>query len=144
MKPTGVGRGGKRKGSGRRPRPVNSYIFADLKAVIGDEINPLQVMLNAMRAAYQAAMKDPANVDMGLLKQAASWAQDAAPYCHPRLISHEVGGKGGAAIPLSLQATVAFYVPDNARRVAPPDAANEAVAKGNGASHGGNGAEKAA
>lgn len=65
----------------------------------------------------------------------------AGPYYAPRLISHEVSGKGGGAIPMSVTAQVAFYIPENGRRVAPPAAendANEAVA------HRGNGEAKAA
>ena len=66
----------------------------------------------------------------------------AAAYCHPRLATHEVSGKGGAAIPLAFTAQVTFYVPDNGRRVAPPEPANDAVAqkpsivKGNGSGNG--------
>lgn len=75
-------------------------------------------------------------------------AMAAAPYCHPRLSTHELSGVGGGAIPVGIQATVTFYVPDNGRQVAPAAPANDAVAsklvavlKGNGKGngHGGNG-----
>jgi hypothetical protein len=47
-------------------------------------------MLEAMRAHYHAA---PPRLD-----QAAAIAKDAAPYMHPRLATHEVSGKDGAAV----------------------------------------------
>lgn len=70
-----MARGGKREGAGRKPGAITQKTreIAEKAAVAG--ITPLDVMLEAMRGAY----------DAGDLKEAASFAKDAAPYVHAKL-----------------------------------------------------------
>ncbi len=94
-------------------------------------LTPLDIMLNAARAAYATATKNPEQVDAELLKLAEMWAKDAAPYMHPKFIMAELSSKGGsgggAAIPVGGVPTVQYYIPDNTRRVAIPGPANDGV-----------------
>jgi hypothetical protein len=82
-------------------------------------------MLILMRSAYETAIRNPEKIDAGAAKLAVAWAHDAAPYCHPKLISHEVGGRGsGSGQLIPRRGTVICYLPDNGRRNVPA-AANE-------------------
>lgn len=76
------GRGGRREGAGRKLGSATRKTreIADRAAAGG--IMPLEVMLNTMRAHY----------DAGRLDEAAAFAKDAAPYCHPRLSATEFNG----------------------------------------------------
>lgn len=95
-----------------------------------DGLTPLDIMLNASRAAYATATKDPDKVDAELLKLAEAWAKDAAPYVHPKFLMAQLSPKGGegAGAPVSGMAMVQYYTPDNGRRVAIPGPANDAAA----------------
>ena len=55
---------------------------------MAEGITPLEVMLRAMRAAWEA----------GDMPTAVTRAKDAAPYVHPRLAATEVTGKDGGAV----------------------------------------------
>lgn len=81
-------RGGRRPGAGRKPggRNRKSREIADRATAEG--ITPLEVMLETMRFHHSK----------GELDAAAEVAARAAPYCHPRLSTIEVGGSGGPPI----------------------------------------------
>lgn len=66
--------GGSRNGSGRRKGGQNQKTREIAVRATAEGITPLEVMLRAMRQAYEA----------GDLDKAAGHAKDAAPYCHPR------------------------------------------------------------
>jgi hypothetical protein len=79
------GHGGARSGAGRKAGGLNGKTsdgrtFAQQARDEG--VSPLEVMLRAMREAYAS----------GNLREAADFAKMAAPYCHPKLESVEVGG----------------------------------------------------
>lgn len=80
--------GGARKGAGRKPGSLTTRTRAIAEQAIAEGITPLEVMLGAMRARYEA----------GDLLAAASLAKDAAPYVHPRLAAIEQSGPDGGAI----------------------------------------------
>ena len=75
------GHGGRPRRAGRKPGVANKRTRA-IAAAAAEGLLPLQVMLEAMRSAHAR----------GDLAAAAAFAKDAAPYCHPRLTSAEVGG----------------------------------------------------
>lgn len=75
--------GGKRIGAGRKRGGANLKTRAIADEAARNGITPLEVMLHAMRHAY----------DAGDFREAAERGRDAAPYCHPKLSSIEVGGK---------------------------------------------------
>ncbi len=78
-------RGGPRPGSGRKPGASNKRTKeAVAKAQKAGKL-PLDVMLEAMRAAYKK----------GGAAAAFDFAKDAAPYLHAKLSSIEATGKGG-------------------------------------------------
>jgi hypothetical protein len=85
-------------------------------------VTPLEVLITSMRVHYQrATVKDGKQLkieeyDRESLRDASTFANMAAPYCHPRLSTHELSGKGGGAIPLEMSGVVTVYVPDNGRR----------------------------
>jgi hypothetical protein len=79
------GHGGRRAGAGRKPGVANKRTRAIVAAAAAEGVMPLEVMLQAMRAAHAA----------GDLAAAAAFAKDAAPYLHPKLASVEVGGAPG-------------------------------------------------
>lgn len=87
--------GGKRNGSGRKTGAATrrTRAIADKEAASG-KIMPLEVMLEAMRAHY----------DAGRLDEAAEIAQHAAPYLHPRLSAVTV--KGDTEAPVRLVETL--------------------------------------
>lgn len=61
------------------------------------------------------------------LQQMMAAAIAAGPYYAPRLISHEVSGKGGGSIQISGNVHVHVYKPESGRRIAPPAPANDAA-----------------
>lgn len=98
------GPGGRRPGAGRKKGSATRKTreIADKAAEQG--ITPLEVMLAAMREAYEQATKPDVKADVRLayLEKAASVAKDAAPYIHPRLASIEHGNKDGGAFIVKL------------------------------------------
>ena len=68
------------------PAKTKSAIIAAIAMAEG--ITPLEVMLRAMRNAWNA----------GDEQTAVARAKDAAPYVHPRLAATEVTGKDGGAV----------------------------------------------
>lgn len=99
-----MARGGNRPGAGRRAgtktaKTKRRIEFAEEAAKNG--VTPLEVMLSAMRQAYQAKN----------MKEAAGFAKDAAPYVHPRLNAVEHAGPGGGPIQHSVE--VVFVDSDN-------------------------------
>ena len=121
--------GGYRKGAGRPKGSLNKRTLEVLKNHVSKGMTPVEYMLKVFRNhALPAERRD-------------KMAIAVAPYVHPRLMSHEVGGKGGGALQMEVYSRVVAYVPDNARRVAPAAPANDASApaiaavKGNGGSH---------
>ena len=72
---SGLTHGGRRAGAGRTLGAATKKTRAIADQAAAEGITPLEVMLNAMRAAL---------LD-GDLPFAVSIARDAAPYCHPRL-----------------------------------------------------------
>lgn len=87
-----MARGGRRPGSGRKKGSV-SRETAERKSIamkaLAEGISPLDVMLGAMRTAWEAGDK----------KEAAGFAEKAAPYVHARLSAVE--HKGDADNPLA-------------------------------------------
>ena len=77
--------GGKRKGSGRRKGAKTQRVQEIAEKATAEGVSPLEVMLGAMRQAWDASDKDAA----------ARYAKDAAPYVHPRLAAVEHTGKDG-------------------------------------------------
>jgi hypothetical protein len=72
-----VARGGARPGSGRKPGEANKRSQEIAAKAQVEGITPLEVMLAAMRAAQEA----------GNAREAAFYANMAAPYMHARLSS---------------------------------------------------------
>jgi hypothetical protein len=72
-----VAKGGARPGAGRKPGSANKRTRQIAEQVVLQGTTPLEVMLGAMEAARLA----------GNAKEAAYYAQMAAPYIHPRLSS---------------------------------------------------------
>lgn len=85
--------GGKREGAGRKPGTANVKTREIANKALEQGITPLEVMLNAMRDAYNKAE----------YKDAAAYAKDAAPYVHPRLAAVEHAGPGGGPIQHSVE-----------------------------------------
>ena len=83
-----MGHGGARKGAGRKPGSLTTKTRAIAEQAVAEGITPLEVMLRAMRAKF----------DAGELVAAASLAKDAAPYVHPRLAAVEQSGPDGGAM----------------------------------------------
>jgi len=111
-------RGGPRPGAGRKPGSHNTITeqFRRRVAVEG-KLLPLEYMLRVMRDE---------SADQ---RRRDEMAKAAAPYLHARMMTHEVSGIGGGAIGVAVSGQVNVYLPDNGRRVAPPDAANDIVEK---------------
>jgi len=82
--------GGRRPGAGRKKGAVTAKTREIAEKAMTDGITPLEVMLGAMRSAWEAGDKE----------KAAFHAKDAAPYMHPRLAS--VQHSGDADNPLSV------------------------------------------
>ena len=81
-----MAKGGRRPGAGRKKGSV-SRETAERKAIamqaLAEGISPLDVMRGAMREAWERGDK----------KDAALFAEKAAPYVHPKLASVEHSGK---------------------------------------------------
>lgn len=78
-------RGGKRPGAGRKKGSVTKatvYRQEMLARATAEGVTPLEVMLTAMRRAW----------DAGEVKEAVSHAEKAAPYVHNRLAAVEHSG----------------------------------------------------
>lgn len=90
--------GGARSGAGRKPgtpgktgpKPITQARKAIAEQIIGGDITPLEVMIDAMRSAHAA----------GEMGEAAKYANMAAPYVHPRLstINANLSGEVKAAV----------------------------------------------
>jgi hypothetical protein len=82
-------RGGRRPGSGPKPRtrPTRTKYSAAIvkKAIAEGKALPLDVMLFAMDHYFQKATEVEGVVDETAMREASLIAQAAAPYCHPRL-----------------------------------------------------------
>lgn len=72
--------GGKREGSGRKQGALSIRARDIAIEAIEAGITPLEVLLQAMRKAW----------DQGDIESATVYAKDAAPYVHPRLASMEM------------------------------------------------------
>jgi hypothetical protein len=70
-------RGGARPGAGRKRGALTKRTQEIAAQASAKGITPLEVMLEAMRAAWES----------GDTKEAAGFARDAAPYVHPKLSS---------------------------------------------------------
>jgi hypothetical protein len=75
--------GGKRAGSGRKRGSLAKKTTEVAQRAAEEGITPLEVMLKAMTAHYNARRYD----------EAAAVAKDAAPYMHPRLSAMQVSGE---------------------------------------------------
>ncbi len=135
-------RGGKREGAGRKPGGANVKAVEQVaKAAVDAQAVGLRLPHDLLNEwANTGLMHCAAGPTILTAQQMIACAIAAGPYYAPRLISHEVSGKGGGAIPMSVTAQVAFYIPENGRRVAPPAAENDSAV----AAHRGNGEAKAA
>jgi hypothetical protein len=79
-------RGGKRPGAGRKrtkDTPAGKLNSALVQKVLKDGTTPLQVMMEAMKAAYET----------GGAVAAVPFAKECAPYVHPKLAATEHSGK---------------------------------------------------
>ena len=112
-----MARGGKREGAGRK-KGAQTKLTQEIAAKASAEgISPLEVMLGAMRNAWENQDKDGA----------ARFAKDAAPYVHPRLAAVEHTGKDGkdlipekAVTPFELARFMAFVLEQAAHQKTPP------------------------
>ena len=130
-------RGGKREGAGRKPGVKDRLAKeAAARAAMTGKL-PHELLLEWSRGEPMIINGEAVHLTA---QNRLAAAIAAGPYYAPRLISHEVSGKGGGAIPMSVTAQVSFYIPENGRRVAPPAPANDAAA----VPHRGNGEAKAA
>ena len=77
--------GGKRPGAGRRPGSVNKLTAKVAQAAAAEGISPIEVMLSAMRGAWQKSLDKPDEPEH--LHNAVNWADRAAPYVHARIQS---------------------------------------------------------
>ncbi|HYF57354.1 MAG TPA: hypothetical protein VEA81_00205 [Burkholderiaceae bacterium] len=90
--------GGARPGAGRKKGSASARTRAIADKAAAEGITPLEVMLEAMREAY----------DAGELRDAAMIAERAAPYIHPRLSSVNAN----ATIAGSMQFEIVSMFPD--------------------------------
>lgn len=74
--------GGKREGAGRKAGSASRKTREIANAAMAEGITPLEVMLQAMRGAWEAGNK----------AEAHEFAKDAAPYIHPRLAAVDHSG----------------------------------------------------
>ena len=86
-----MARGGARPNAGRKPGSATKKTRDIANRAAAGGITPLEVMLQAMMAHYNA----------GNLDEAALKAKDAAPYVHPKLASTELKGDPDAPVALS-------------------------------------------
>ena len=82
------GHGGKREGAGRKPGSMTIRRREIIDEAAKDGITPVEVMLRAMRALWDAANNGP-DLDFEKAIAACAIAKDAAPYLHPRLSNVE-------------------------------------------------------
>jgi hypothetical protein len=96
-------RGGKRQGAGRKKgaTAVKTREIAD--RAMAEGITPLEVMLGAMRCAWENGDKE----------KAASHAKDAAPYMHPRLAAIEHSGDADNPVAHAIMTGVPHAPTDN-------------------------------
>ena len=80
----GRGRGGSRPGAGRKPGSANKKTREIADRAAQEHITPLEVLLNSMRYLWTKA-HEGTSPDLELAKDACVIANQAAPYCHPRL-----------------------------------------------------------
>ena len=92
-------RGGKRQGAGRKKGATAFKTREIAERAMAEGITPLEVMLGAMRTAWENGDRE----------KAANHAKDAAPYMHPRLAA--VQHSGDADNPLAV--AVMTGVPPN-------------------------------
>ncbi len=92
--------GGKRNGAGRKKGSTTKKTRDIAERVIAKiEISPLEVMLSAMRHAWKLAAPNGEDVeDEDQLKIAASFAEKAAPFIHPRLSSTKADVTGALTL----------------------------------------------
>lgn len=85
--------GGPRLGSGRKKGSKSTKTREIAEKAAASGITPLEVMIEAMRHAYNQSqlVKDPKEKSV-YLKLASEHAHDAAPFMHPRL--QPVDGRG--------------------------------------------------
>jgi hypothetical protein len=76
------GRGGRRPRAGRPPGSKNQRSAEIARAAVDAGITPIEVMLTAMRELWDQGTPEDK-------REAATIAEDAAPYVHPRLASIE-------------------------------------------------------
>ncbi len=92
-----MARGGKREGAGGKPGQVSVKSQEAAKAIVTDgKKTPLEVMIEAMRWAYDMAIADqnPASKNIWL-ETASAHAAKAAPYIHSKLATMEVKNAEG-------------------------------------------------
>jgi hypothetical protein len=78
-----MARGGKRAGAGRKPGIITRLTREIAEKALASKVTPLEVLLGVMREAWEAGDK----------ALAASYAKDAAPYCHAKLAAVAHSGK---------------------------------------------------
>lgn len=78
-----MARGGKRAGAGRKAGTITRLTREIAEKALTSTITPLTVLLGVMREAWEAGNKE----------LAATYAKDAAPYCHARLAAVAHSGK---------------------------------------------------
>ena len=93
--------GGRQKGVPNKRTEANRAVMAQ---AISEGISPLDVMLGAMRDAW----------DSGDKAAAANFAKDAAPYLHPKLSSIE--HKGDPDNPLETVTRIELTAPEGGDR----------------------------
>ena len=110
--------GGKRQGSGRRKGAATTRTQEIVAKAAAEGISPLEVMLGAMRGAWDKNDHDAA----------ARFAKEAAPYVHPRLAAVEHTGKDGKDLipdrpvtPFELARYMAFVLEQAAEGEAKPN-----------------------
>lgn len=89
-----MARGGAREGAGRKAGQKSQKTIereAVKAKALDDGITPLEVMISAMREAYEQGDK----------RAAAGFARDAAPYLHPKLSNVNVDTKLSGGLQIS-------------------------------------------
>lgn len=102
-----MARGGKREGAGRKPgqKSAKTIEREQLSAeALAEGLTPLQVMLDAMREAFEEGDK----------RTAAMFAKDAAPYIHPKLANINHGGQENN--PIKTRMEIVIVEPDGSRK----------------------------
>lgn len=103
-----AGKGGARAGAGRKKGGSNEATGKRVDVAIRalrNGITPLEYMLQVMRNPKASESRRD------------EMARAAAPFVHPRLSTHEVGGiKGGTPIAHEVRGSVQVFLPDNGRR----------------------------